>query len=360
MRTDLFDFELPVERIALRPIAPRDAARLLVVRPATDPQLEDCTVRDLPDLLRTGDALVINNTRVIPARLSGRRIGRGAEPAIEATLHQRLDGSRWRAFVKPAKRLAPGDVVRFGDEGKVCFLGQLDATVEQKGEGGEVTLAFAFHGPVLDQAVEERGTMPLPPYIASRRAPDERDRSDYQTLFARMEGSVAAPTAGLHFTDALVERLQERSIALHTVTLHVGAATFLPVKTEDTADHKMHAESGSVSEETAAALNAVRRAGGRIVAVGSTSLRLLESASGDDGIIRQFTGATSLFITPGYRFRAVDVMMTNFHLPRSTLFMLVAAFSGLQVMKRAYAHAIEAGYRFYSYGDACLLFRAPA
>jgi S-adenosylmethionine:tRNA ribosyltransferase-isomerase len=360
MRTDLFDFELPLERIALRPIAPRDAARLLVVRAGLQPELEDRNVGDLPDLLQTGDVLVVNNTRVVPARLSGRRVGRGAEPAIEATLHQRLDGSRWRAFVKPAKRLAPGDVVRFGDEGRVCFLGQLDATVEQKGEGGEVTLAFAFHGPVLDQAVDERGAMPLPPYIASRRAPDERDRTDYQTVFAQLEGSVAAPTAGLHFTDALLQRLQEHGIALHTVTLHVGAGTFLPVKTEDTTDHKMHAESGSVSEGTAAALNAVRRTGGRIVAVGSTSLRLLETATGEDGIIRPFTGGTDLFITPGYCFRAVDVMMTNFHLPRSTLFMLVAAFSGLDTVKRAYAHAIEAGYRFYSYGDACLLFRAAA
>jgi S-adenosylmethionine:tRNA ribosyltransferase-isomerase len=360
MRTDLFDFELPPERIALRPIAPRDAARLLVLRPGAHPELEDRNIRDLPDLLRPGDALVVNNTRVIPARLYGRRIGRGAEPAIEATLHQRLDGARWRAFVKPAKRLASGDVVRFGEEGRVCFLGQLDATVEEKGKGGEVTLAFAFHGPVLDQAVEERGEMPLPPYIASRRAPDELDRIDYQTLFAQVEGSVAAPTAGLHFTDALVQRVQERGIALHTVTLQVGAGTFLPVKTEDTADHKMHAESGSVSEETAAALNAVRRAGGRIVAVGSTSLRLLETATGEDGVIRPFTGETALFITPGYQFRAVDVMMTNFHLPRSTLFMLVAAFSGLDAIKRAYAHAIESSYRFYSYGDACLLFRAAA
>jgi len=358
MRTDLFDFDLPPGRIALRPAAPRDAARLLVVRPGTMPELEDRHVRDLPDLLRPGDALVVNDTRVIPARLAGRRTGRGgAEPAIEATLHKRLDGARWRAFVKPAKRLAPGDVVRFGEEGKVCFLGQLDATIEEKGEGGEATLAFAFHGPVLDQAIEERGEMPLPPYIASRRAPDARDRADYQTMFAQAEGSVAAPTAGLHFTDSLVDRLKARGIALHTVTLHVGAGTFLPVKTADTAQHRMHTEAGSVSEPTAAALNAIRRAGGRIVAVGSTSLRLIESASADDGLIRPFAGETALFITPGYRFRAVDMMMTNFHLPRSTLFMLVAAFSGLDVMKRAYAHAIDADYRFYSYGDACLLFR---
>ncbi|HKA79055.1 MAG TPA: tRNA preQ1(34) S-adenosylmethionine ribosyltransferase-isomerase QueA [Xanthobacteraceae bacterium] len=360
MRTDLFDFELPPERIALRPVVPRDAARLLVVRPGATVELADHGVGDLPDLLAPGDALVVNDSKVIPARLQGRRIGRGPiEPAIEATLHQRIDGARWRAFVKPAKRLAAGDVVRFGDEGKVCFLGQLDATVEAKGEGGEVTLAFAFHGPVLDQAVDERGNMPLPPYIAARRAPDERDRIDYQTLFARTEGSVAAPTAGLHFTDALVERLEERRISLHKVTLHVGAGTFLPVKVDDTSAHRMHAEAGCVSAETADAFNAVRRAGGRIVAVGSTSLRLIEAAAGDDGTIRPFMGETALFITPGYRFRAVDVMMTNFHLPRSTLFMLVAAFSGLETMRRAYAHAIAAGYRFYSYGDACLLFRGP-
>ena len=356
MRTDLFDFDLPPERIALRPISPRDAARLLVVRP--DGVAEDCAVRDLPDLLEPGDAVVVNDTRVIPARLIGRRIGRGEEPRIEATLHRRLDGSRWRAFVKPGRRLKTGDVVRFGDEGKVCFLGQLDATVEDKGEGGEMTLAFAFHGAVLDEAIAERGVMPLPPYIASRRPPDEQDRADYQTMFAHAEGSVAAPTAGLHFTDALVDRLKARNIALHTVTLHVGAGTFLPVKVDDTSGHHMHAEAGRVSTETAAALNAVRRAGGRIVAVGSTALRLLESATGDDGAIRPFAGETALFITPGYRFRAADVMMTNFHLPRSTLFMLVSAFCGLDVMQGAYAHAIAAGYRFYSYGDACLLFRS--
>ena len=256
MRTDLFDFTLPPERIALRPARPRDAARLLVVRPGAG--LEDRVVSDLPDLLAPGDQLVVNDTRVIPARLSGRRIGRATEPRIDATLIKRLDGSRWRAFVKPAKRLEAGDIVRFGDEGKVCFLGQLDATVEAKGEGGEVTLAFAFHGAVLDQAIAERGDMPLPPYIAARRAPDEEDRADYQTLFAHDEGSVAAPTAGLHFTDALLARLTERGVALHTVTLHVGAGTFLPVKADDTAGHTMHPEFGTVSAETAATLNTVR------------------------------------------------------------------------------------------------------
>jgi S-adenosylmethionine:tRNA ribosyltransferase-isomerase len=359
MRTDLFDFELPVDRIALRPCAPRDAARLLVVRPGTAPVLDDKRVHDLPGLLRPGDALVVNDSKVIPARLTGRRIGRGeAEPAIEATLHQRLDGARWRAFAKPGKRLARGDVIRFGTEGRVCFLGQLDATVEEKREGGEVTLAFAFHGAVLDQALEERGSMPLPPYIAARREADARDRDDYQTMFAQQEGAVAAPTAGLHFTPELVAALVARGIALHRVTLHVGAGTFLPVKAADTADHRMHGERGTVSPATAAALNDVHRAGGRVVAVGSTALRLLESASQDDGIIRPFADETAMFITPGYRFRVVDVMMTNFHLPRSTLFMLVAAFSGLDVMRQAYAHAIAAGYRFYSYGDACLLFRA--
>src|SRR3954452_19160255 len=263
MRTDLFDFPLPPERIALRPARPRDAARLLVVR--SGGTLEDHVVRDLPELLQPGDQLVINDTRVIPASLSGRRIGRGPETPIEASLVKRLDGSRWRAFVKPAKRLAEGDVVRFGDEGKVCFLGQLDATVESKGEGGEVTFAFAFHGPVLDQAIAERGNMPLPPYIASRRPADDEDRSDYQTLFAREEGSVAAPTAGLHFTDDLVARLGTRGVGFQTVTLHVGAGTFLPVKAEDTNAHAMHAEYGILSAKTATALNAARKDGGRII-----------------------------------------------------------------------------------------------
>ncbi len=360
MRTDLFDFDLPQDRIALRPIAPRDAARLLVVRSGAEPELGDRCVGDLPDLLRAGDVVVVNDTKVVPARLKGRRIGRGeVEPAIEATLHRRLDGARWRAFVKPAKRLAPGDIVRFGDEGKVCFLGQLDATVEEKREGGEVTLAFSFHGPVLDQAIEERGEMPLPPYIAARRPPDARDHADYQTMFAFDEGSVAAPTAGLHFTADLADKLARRGIAIHKVTLHVGAGTFLPVKADDTSDHQMHPEAGTVSADTADAINAARRAGGRVVAVGSTSLRLLESATDESGVVRPFSGETSLFITPGYRFRAVDVMMTNFHLPRSTLFMLVSAFCGLDRMKRAYAHAVATGYRFYSYGDACLMFRNP-
>ncbi len=361
MRTDAFDFALPEDRIALRPATPRDAARLLVVRPGAAAELEDRAVADLPALLRAGDALVVNDTKVFPANLHGRRLNRRAgsdrEPDISATLIKRLDGSRWQALVRPAKRLAPGDVVRFGAEGRVCFLEQLDATVEAKGEGGEVTFAFAFHGPALDDALAERGDMPLPPYIGNRRAVDEQDRADYQTMFARAEGSVAAPTAGLHFTESLVQALQARGVTLHRVTLHVGAGTFLPVKADDTSDHKMHPEWGTVSAETAAALNATRQAGGRIVAVGSTSLRLLESAAAEDGTLRAFSGDTALFITPGYRFKAVDAMLTNFHLPRSTLFMLVSALCGLDVMRRAYAHAIAGGYRFYSYGDACLLFR---
>jgi S-adenosylmethionine:tRNA ribosyltransferase-isomerase len=358
MRTDLFDFALPEDRIALRPVTPRDSSRLLVVRPQQANELEDRAMRDLPALLRAGDALVVNDTKVLPAHLHGRRIGRGdREPAIAATLIKRLDGSRWQALVKPGKRLAPGDVVRFGAEGRVCFLEQLDATVEQKGEAGEVTLAFALTDAVLDQALAERGDMPLPPYIASRREVDERDRSDYQTIFARAEGSIAAPTAGLHFTETLTEALRGAGISLHRVTLHVGPGTFLPVKANDTADHKMHPEWGSVSAQTASALNAARRAGGRIVAVGSTALRLLESAAEADGTLAPFSGETALFITAGYRFRAVDAMLTNFHLPRSTLFMLVCAFCGLDVMRRVYSHAIASNYRFYSYGDACLLFR---
>jgi S-adenosylmethionine:tRNA ribosyltransferase-isomerase len=356
MRTDLFDFELPAANIALRPASPRDSARMLVVQPGS--ALEDRSIADLPDWLKAGDQLVVNDTKVISAQLKGRRIGRDTEPKIEATLIKRLDGSRWQALVKPAKKLAPGDVVRFGNEGKVCLLGHLDATVEAKGEEGEITFSFSFHGPTLDQAIEDLGTPPLPPYIASKRTPDEQDAADYQTMFAAREGAVAAPTAGLHFTPALEAALRARGVELHRLTLHVGAGTFLPVKVDDTAGHKMHAEWGQISAETASALNAARARGGRIVAVGTTSMRLLESATTEDGTVQPFSAETSIFITPGYRFRAVDILLTNFHLPRSTLFMLVSAFSGLETMKAAYAHAIAEGYRFYSYGDACLLFRA--
>ncbi len=356
MRTDLFDFELPAGSIALRPASPRDSARMLVVQPGG--ALRDQTVADLPQLLKSGDQLVVNDTRVIAAQLTGRRIGRDTEPKIEATLIKRLDGSRWQALVKPAKKLTQGDIVRFGNEGKVCLLGHLDAEVERKGEDGEITLSFSFHGPSLDQAIADLGAPPLPPYIASKRAPDERDAADYQTLFARDDGSVAAPTASLHFTDELLAKLASRGVAVHKLTLHVGAGTFLPVKAEDTTAHRMHSEWGTISSETADALNAARHKGGRIVAVGTTSLRLLESAAAEDGTIKPFAGDTAIFITPGYRFRAVDILMTNFHLPRSTLFMLVSAICGIEPMKQAYAHAIAHGYRFYSYGDACLLFRA--
>jgi S-adenosylmethionine:tRNA ribosyltransferase-isomerase len=357
MRTDLFDFELPAERIALRPAQPRDSARMLIVEPGA--HLHDGLVSDLPKWLKAGDQLVVNDTRVIPAQLKGRRIGRETEPKIEATLIKRLDGSRWQALVKPAKKLARGDVVRFGNEGKVCLLGHLDAEVEDKGEDGAVTLSFSFHGPTLDSAISDLGSPPLPPYIASKRAPDEQDAADYQTMFAANDGAVAAPTAGLHFTPALEAALRERGIGLVRITLHVGAGTFLPVKGDDTAEHKMHSEWGTISADVAAALNAARANGGRIVAVGTTSLRLLESAAAENGTIQPFAGETAIFITPGYRFRGVDILLTNFHLPRSTLFMLVSAFSGLETMKRAYAHAIDSCYRFYSYGDACLLFRSP-
>ena len=355
MRTDLFDFELPPERIALRPASPRDSARMLIVEPGA--ALRDRRVVDLPQLLRPGDQLVVNDTKVISAQLNGRRIGRETEPKIEATLIKRLDGSRWQALVKPAKKLSPGDVIRFGNEGRVCLLGHLDAEVEDKGEEGEVTLSFSFHGPALDSAIADLGNPPLPPYIAGKRAPDEQDVTDYQTMFAENEGAVAAPTAGLHFTPALEAALRENGIGVRRITLHVGAGTFLPVKAQDTSGHKMHSESGAISPETADALKAARAKGGRIVAVGTTSLRLMESAAAENGMIAPFAGETSIFITPGYRFRSVDILLTNFHLPRSTLFMLVSDFSGLETMKRAYAHAIASGYRFYSYGDACLLFR---
>jgi S-adenosylmethionine:tRNA ribosyltransferase-isomerase len=356
MRLADFDFELPPDRIALRPAAPRDAARLLEVSPGG--ALADRTVADLPSLLRPGDAVVFNDTKVIPARLRGVR-GREASVArIEATLHKRLSPSRWAAFVKPAKRLAAGDRIAFGETGdRACLLGELNATVAERGEGGEAILAFDLSGPDLDDAIAERGAMPLPPYIAGRRPEDERDLTDYQTVFARLSGSVAAPTAGLHFTPGLIERLSAAGIGTHFVTLHVGAGTFLPVKTETLAEHRMHPEYGEVSAATAAALEAARAAGGRIVTVGTTSLRLLESAVGQDGAIGPFAGETRLFITPGYPFRAADALMTNFHLPRSTLYILVCAFAGTPVMALAYAHAIETGYRFYSYGDASLIWR---
>lgn len=355
MRLSDFDFDLPEACIALRP-AERGAARLLVVRPGEG--LEDRRVGDLTDLLRPGDALVFNDTRVIPARLSGQRFREDTAVRVEATLLKRLASDRWSALMKPGKRLKPGDRVRFGQAAETCELSGLDAEIVAKGEDGEVELRFDLAGPALDQAVRDLGDMPLPPYIASRRAEDERDRADYQTVYARDEGSVAAPTAGLHFTPELIAALEAKGVSTHWVTLHVGAGTFLPVKTDVVAEHRMHPERGEVSAATAEALNAVRAAGGSIVCVGTTSLRLLESASDKAGAIHPFADETAIFITPGYRFRACDVLMTNFHLPKSTLFMLVCAFAGMETMKAAYAHAIAAGYRFYSYGDSSLLFRA--
>jgi S-adenosylmethionine:tRNA ribosyltransferase-isomerase len=354
MQLSDFDFDLPADRIALRPASPRDSARLLVVGPA----LEDRRVRDLPDLLRAGDLLVMNDTRVIAARLKGRRVREGSNVAVEATLHRRLSPSAWTAFMKPGKKLGLGDRIAFGSvEDRACFLAALDATVREKGEGGEVTLDFDLSGPALDAAVAERGAMPLPPYIAAQRPEDERDRTDYQTVYAEAEGSVAAPTAGLHFTPELLARLGERGVGTAFVTLHVGAGTFLPVKTEVVAEHRMHPEWGEVDAATAEAVNRTCAAGGRIVCVGTTSLRLLESAADESGEVKPFDGETAIFITPGYRFRTADGLMTNFHLPKSTLFMLVSAFAGLETMRAAYAHAVETGYRFYSYGDASLLWR---
>jgi S-adenosylmethionine:tRNA ribosyltransferase-isomerase len=350
MRVSDFDFDLPQSLIALRPAEPRDAARLLVVDESGE--LDDKRFRELPDLLRPGDALVLNDTRVIAARLFGRREREGGSAAISTTLHHRVSACAWEAFARPAKRLRPGDVVIFGDRSP-----ELRATVSSRGEAGEVTLAFDRAGRALDEAIAQHGAMPLPPYIASRRPEDDLDREDYQTVFAREPGSVAAPTAGLHFTPELLARIAGQGIGLHFVTLEVGAGTFLPVKTENVAEHRMHAERAILTAETAAALEAVRAAGGRIVCVGTTSLRLLETAAAT-GRILPFEGETDIFITPGYAFRAADGLITNFHLPRSTLFMLVSAFSGPEVMRRAYAHAIASDYRFYSYGDASLLWRA--
>ncbi len=354
MRVDLFDFELPDSLIALRPAAPRDAARLLVVEPGKG--MADRHVSDLPELLKAGDALVVNDTRVVAAELRGERVREGQAAKIIVTLVKRVDPSRWLAFARPAKRLAVGDRLLFGQTSdNACLVAGLGAQVEQRGAGGEALIAFDLAGPFLDEAIDAIGQMPLPPYISARRRPDDADRRDYQTVFAKAEGAVAAPTAGLHFTDELFARLDAAGIGRHTVTLHVGPGTFLPVKGEDTQDHHIHPEWGTISAETAEALNAARAKGGRIVAVGTTAVRLLESAADADGTIRAYAGETSLFITPPYKFRAVDLMMTNFHLPRSTLFMLVAAFAGLETMRDAYQHAIAAGYRFYSYGDACLL-----
>ena len=340
MRVDLFDFELPNERIALRPARPRDAARMLIVQ--GNAPFSDCNVSDLPDLLEPGDVLVFNDTRVIPAQLEGRR----GEAKIGATLHKRVELRRWQAFVRNAKRLRVGDVAEFG--------GGVTAMAEERLADGSFVLFFEGEEPV-EVLLERAGTMPLPPYIAGKRATDAQDREDYQTMFAREDGAVAAPTAALHFTDRLMAALAARGIGTETLTLHVGAGTFLPVKAEDTDDHQMHSEWGRIEQDAADRLNAVRARGNRVIAVGTTSLRLLESATGEDKVIRPFAGDTDIFITPGYTFRAIDGLMTNFHLPKSTLFMLVSALMGRERMQEAYAHAIKEKYRFYSYGDSSLL-----
>ena len=342
MRVDLFDFDLPPDRIALRPARPRDAARMLLV---DGQSLADRKVLDLPDILRPGDVLVFNDTRVIPAQLEGKR----GEARIGATLHKRESLREWWAFVRNAKRVRDGDVVEFGEG--------VRASAVQRDEEGAILLHFHGDEPV-ELLLERAGQMPLPPYIAGKRPTDEADRNDYQTMFARESGAVAAPTAALHFTDRLIAALDARGVKRETLTLHVGAGTFMPVKAEDTANHRMHAEWGRIDQATADRLNAVRASGGRLIAVGTTSLRLIESAADDSGQIQPFAGDTAIFITPGYRFKAVDGLMTNFHLPKSTLFMLVSALMGLDVMKSAYAHAIEQGYRFYSYGDSSLLLPA--
>ena len=339
MRLSDFDFELPAERIALRPARPRDSARLLVVRGAA---IADRSVRDLPGLIEPGDVLVFNDTKVIPAQLEGRR----GEASIGATLHKREGPREWQAFLRNAKRVRPGDTIEFGEH--------VAASLVEKNDDGSGLLHFHGDEPV-ELLLERAGRMPLPPYIASRRAVDEADRSDYQTMFAREEGAVAAPTAALHFTPELLDALDARGIGREVLTLHVGAGTFLPVKSEKIDEHKMHAEWGRIDAATAARLNAARGEGRRLISVGTTSLRLLESAADEQGAIHAFEGDTAIFITPGYRFKAVDGLITNFHLPKSTLFMLVSALMGLEVMKAAYAHAVAEGYRFYSYGDASLL-----
>jgi len=344
MDVSLFDFELPSARIALRPASPRDSARLMVVE--ADGRISHRTIRDLPDYLRAGDALLVNDTKVIPARLYGQRLRASGPAKIEVLLHRRLAGDRFSVLARPARKLAVGDKLVFGN---------MQAQVAARGDNGEAELQFALFGAALDAAIAAQGEMPLPPYIAGKRKADARDVCDYQTLFARTDGSVAAPTAGLHFTPELFAALEKKGVAREHVTLHVGLGTFLPVTVEDTGQHRMHSERAILDTPTAERLNAAHAAGGRIACVGTTSLRTLESAVGADGVVHPFDRETDIFITPGYRFRAVDMLLTNFHLPRSTLFMLVSALMGLEVMKQAYAEAIAKGYRFYSYGDACLL-----
>ncbi len=353
MRVSDFDFELPETLIALHPAEPRDSARLLVVRPGE--ALDDRHIPDLRTLLRPGDVLVVNDTRVLPAELRGVRVRGENRAGVSFNLHKRVDAHTWRAFARPAKKMGLLDELELGNgEGEV-----LRARIAGKGETGEVTLEFELGGAQLDEAIKSHGAMPLPPYIGAKRGVEERDKVDYQTVYAAEDGAVAAPTAGLHFTEKLLQDLADMDVAMERVTLHVGAGTFLPMKVDDTDDHVMHSEWGEIDQASVERINAHRAAGGRVIAVGTTSLRLLETASRATGTLQPFVGDTDIFITPGFHFRTVDVLMTNFHLPKSTLFMLVSAFSGLETMKAAYAHAIENGYRFYSYGDSSLLHRAP-
>jgi S-adenosylmethionine:tRNA ribosyltransferase-isomerase len=348
MKVADFDFGLPEELIALRPAEPRGASRLLVVHPGG--RIEHALFADLPRYLKSPDILLLNDSRVIPARLRGQRLARGTEARIELLLHRRLGPDRYKALARPARKLRPGDRLQLGHLGA--------AVIAVEGEG-MVEIAFDLAGPALDASIATHGEMPLPPYIAGKRPVDARDSADYQTVYAREAGSVAAPTAGLHFTPALLQHLAGQGIERAHVTLHVGLGTFLPVKAEDTREHRMHAEWADLEAATAVRLNGAHAAGGRIAAVGTTALRTLESATAEDGTVLPFAGDTDIFITPGYRFRAADLLVTNFHLPRSTLFMLVSAFMGLEVMRAAYAEAIRERYRFYSYGDACLLLRRP-
>jgi S-adenosylmethionine:tRNA ribosyltransferase-isomerase len=349
MKVEVFDFELPGELIALRPATPRDSSRLLVVH--ADGRLEHRRFADLPDYLRAPDLLVTNSSRVIPARLRGLRKNRGPDAKVEMLLHRRLAPNGYAALVRPARKLAPGDQLLLGRD--------LAAEVRALSGEGAAEIVFTLSGPALDRAIEAQGEVPLPPYIAGKRSVDMRDSVDYQTIYAKQPGSVAAPTAGLHFTPELLHRIAQWGVEHAQIILHVGPGTFLPVKVEDTRDHKMHKEWAELDGNTAARLNAAHAAGGRIAAVGTTALRTLESATDEDARIRSFAGETDIFITPGYRFRATDILVTNFHLPRSTLFMLVSAFMGVDMMRAAYAEAIRERYRFYSYGDACLLLRRP-
>ncbi|MFM7084598.1 MAG: tRNA preQ1(34) S-adenosylmethionine ribosyltransferase-isomerase QueA [Hyphomicrobium sp.] len=357
MRTDLFDFFLPDERIALRPCTPRDSAKLLVVHPDNNDFIERY-VRDLPEFLTTGDTVVVNDTKVIPSSLAALRLRGDLSAKVDLNLIKNIDDKKWRAFARPLKRLKPGDVLRFYDQQTHSLSPLCEATIEKKLDDGEVEIIFNISDENLKGVLGQIGLMPLPPYISLKRPVDTSDFENYQTIFAKSYGAVASPTASLHFTSELISVLKSKGVSIEFITLHVGAGTFLPVKTEDTENHKIHSEWAQITKETAQNLNHTRKQGGRIIAIGTTVMRTLETSTDDNGIIKEWSGETSLFIKPGYKFKSTDILMTNFHLPKSTLFMLVSAFSGLQKMHSAYSFAIKNNYRFYSYGDACLLFLA--